>query len=1695
MSTDNNRTVLTSCVKCGENANYVCENCHDFYCSKVCQRQDWDSHRDICERIPNLVPNVENKKLQKSSNDEQGEKLVANYFELKQIRVNKDDTKAQQNSDHQASDNYSDLGSFSNFQQREHENPKPVDSNTKYCQSQQYYTNNNVPQRPSHSTNTVLQYTCGDTQKGLIVGSHSQQHNSESAIIKNQYHGMGSIRNNDSGEPKFNEGGQNQLNCDGIRYRENDNEGQKSQRQHTSTSVQEYLQSRRGYDSNQQQNYGSQVDKCDDQQLRNSVGQQIQPNYSSLQDQNKIVVDQNLNFDSPETNNDCRSIKKDHQPQNQSTNGMNNRNRINQFSDVQKRLMVCSHSQQHNSESAIMKNQYHGMGSLRNNDSGEPKFNKADQNQLNCDGIRDRENDNKGQESQRQHTSMSVQEYLQSRGGYDSNQQQSYGSQLDKCDDQQHRYSVGQQKQPNHSSLQDPNKVVVDQNLNFDSSETNNDCRSINKDHQRQNQSTNGMNNRNRINQFSDVQKRLMVYSHSQQHNSESGIMKNQYHGMGSLRNNDSGEPKFNKGDQNQMNCGGTRYRENDNKGQESQRQYEGMGVQESLQSRHGYDSNQKQSYGSQLEKFDDQQHRNSVGQQQQPNYSSLQDQNKVVIDQNLNLDSSETNNDCRSINEDHQRQNQSTNGINNRNRINQFSDVQKRLMVYSHSQQHNSESAIMKNQCHGMGSLRNNESGEPKFNEGDQNQLNCDGIRYRENDNEGQKSQRQHTSMSVQEYLQSRGGYDSNQQQSYGSQLDKCDDQQHRYSVGQQKQPNHSSLQDPNKVVVDQNLNFDSSETNNDCRSINKDHQRQNQSTNGMNNRNRINQFSDVQKRLMVYSHSQQHNSESGIMKNQYHGMGSLRNNDSGEPKFNKGDQNQMNCGGTRYRENDNKGQESQRQYEGMGVQESLQSRHGYDSNQKQSYGSQLEKFDDQQHRNSVGQQQQPNYSSLQDQIKLVVDQNLNLDSSETNNDCRSIKKDHQRQNQSTNGMNNRNRINQFSDVQKRLMVYSHSQQHNSESAIMKNQYHGMGSLRNNDSGEPNFNKGDQNQKNCGGTRYRENDNKGQESQRQYEGMGVQESLQSRHGYDSNQKQSYGSQLEKFDDQQHRNSVGQQQQPNHSSLQDQIKLVVDQNLNLDSSETNNDCRSIKKDHQRQNQSTNGMNNRNRINQFSDVQKRLMVYSHSQQHNSESAIMKNQYHGMGSLRNNESGEPKFNEGDQNQLNCDGIRYRENDNEGQKSQRQHTGMSVQEYFQSRGGYDSNQQQSYGSQLDKCDDQQHRYSVGQQQQPNRSSQQDQNKVVVNQNLNFDSPETTYDCRSVNEDHQRQNQSTNGINNRNRINQFSDVQNGLMVCSHSQQHNSESAIMKNQYHGMGSLRNNDSDEPNFNKGDQNQMNCGGTRYRENDNKGQESQRQYESMGVQESLQSRHGYDSNQKQSYGSQLEKFDDQQHRNSVGQQQQPNHSSLQDQIKLVVDQNLNLDSSETNNDCRSIKKDHQPQNQSTNGINNRNRINQFSDVQKRLMVYSHSQQHNSESAIMKNQYHGMGSLRNNDSGEPKFNKGGQNELNCNRTRDRQNDNKGQESQRQYKGIGIQEYLQSRRGYGSNQQQSYDSQLDKCDCQLHRNSVGQQQQPNHSSLEDQNKVVADQNLNFDSPETNNDCRSINEDHQRQHQFDKSQSSLPD
>ncbi|KMZ04891.1 LOW QUALITY PROTEIN: uncharacterized protein Dsimw501_GD28710 [Drosophila simulans] len=43
------------CVHCANAAERICQRCGDFYCSKLCQRQDWQRHRYICIPLPSLV--------------------------------------------------------------------------------------------------------------------------------------------------------------------------------------------------------------------------------------------------------------------------------------------------------------------------------------------------------------------------------------------------------------------------------------------------------------------------------------------------------------------------------------------------------------------------------------------------------------------------------------------------------------------------------------------------------------------------------------------------------------------------------------------------------------------------------------------------------------------------------------------------------------------------------------------------------------------------------------------------------------------------------------------------------------------------------------------------------------------------------------------------------------------------------------------------------------------------------------------------------------------------------------------------------------------------------------------------------------------------------------------------------------------------------------------------------------------------------------------------------------------------------------------------------------------------------------------------------------------------------------------------------------------------------------------------------
>ncbi|XP_037939415.1 serine/threonine-protein kinase pakD-like [Teleopsis dalmanni] len=57
MFTDNieDAADVSPCVRCTKFASYVCQMCGDYYCSAVCQKLDWPSHRYICWNMPKLI--------------------------------------------------------------------------------------------------------------------------------------------------------------------------------------------------------------------------------------------------------------------------------------------------------------------------------------------------------------------------------------------------------------------------------------------------------------------------------------------------------------------------------------------------------------------------------------------------------------------------------------------------------------------------------------------------------------------------------------------------------------------------------------------------------------------------------------------------------------------------------------------------------------------------------------------------------------------------------------------------------------------------------------------------------------------------------------------------------------------------------------------------------------------------------------------------------------------------------------------------------------------------------------------------------------------------------------------------------------------------------------------------------------------------------------------------------------------------------------------------------------------------------------------------------------------------------------------------------------------------------------------------------------------------------------------------------
>ena len=49
------------CVVCGKSAKALCSKCkHVFYCTRECQKKDWNSHKEICKSLANLPYRVSN---------------------------------------------------------------------------------------------------------------------------------------------------------------------------------------------------------------------------------------------------------------------------------------------------------------------------------------------------------------------------------------------------------------------------------------------------------------------------------------------------------------------------------------------------------------------------------------------------------------------------------------------------------------------------------------------------------------------------------------------------------------------------------------------------------------------------------------------------------------------------------------------------------------------------------------------------------------------------------------------------------------------------------------------------------------------------------------------------------------------------------------------------------------------------------------------------------------------------------------------------------------------------------------------------------------------------------------------------------------------------------------------------------------------------------------------------------------------------------------------------------------------------------------------------------------------------------------------------------------------------------------------------------------------------------------------------
>ncbi|XP_037932785.1 uncharacterized protein DDB_G0290685-like [Teleopsis dalmanni] len=464
---------VATCVRCTKFASHVCQTCGDFYCSAACQKLDWRSHRYICRKMPKLILREAFDKeimavghpLQEvrgcfENNCPEDEGTANNSFKFEQtsqkLEQNQNVGKSGRASiGIQQASNVS-LFDGSSSLQRGQESPQLHNTEGQYVRIGKQQFNHDIQQgndakkRLSHGNqhqfkrdgeqfdNNEPYRQANDVQKCLNLGGQ-QQHNSESALKRNQQNGNSGNKgsqNYDAYEPQYADRSSGSL--------EDRNGNQQQGKQQRGPQQCNDGLSRRSYDNNQQRSSGGQQQRnYDGQQQRNNDGQrQRNSGQQRVQDGQQP---HNNNYQQQRNNNGQQQQRNNDGQQQQRNNNYQQQQQQRNLNDQQQR-------------------NYNGQ-QQRNND--------GQQQQRNYSGQQHRNND--GQQQQRNYNGQQQ----RNNGGQQQQQQQrnNNGQQLRNNDGQQ-------QQQRNYNGQHDQNKIVIDQILNSDSQDNTNDRRSANEGRQ-----------------------------------------------------------------------------------------------------------------------------------------------------------------------------------------------------------------------------------------------------------------------------------------------------------------------------------------------------------------------------------------------------------------------------------------------------------------------------------------------------------------------------------------------------------------------------------------------------------------------------------------------------------------------------------------------------------------------------------------------------------------------------------------------------------------------------------------------------------------------------------------------------------------------------------------------------------------------------------------------------------------------------------------------------------------------------------------------------------------------------------------------------------------------------------------------------------------------------------------------------------